>query len=78
MESLNISENSDVLISDSENFRALLKDITEGKTSLVCDQTYSVLKQKCSFKTIEILPNTSCFTTTIPVICCIMRVHIFL
>lgn len=57
MEILNISENSDVLIFDSENFRALLKDITEGKKSLLCDQTYSVLKQKCSFKTIEILPN---------------------
>lgn len=57
MEILNINENSDVLILNSENFSAVLEDITKGKTSLVCDQTYSVLNLKCSFKAIEILPN---------------------
>ena len=57
MEILNINENSDVLILNSENFSAVLEDITKGKTSLVCDQTYSMLNLKCSFKAIEILPN---------------------
>lgn len=57
MEILNINQNSDVLILNSENFSAVLEDITKGKTSLVCDQTYSMLNLKCSFKAIEILPN---------------------
>lgn len=57
MEILNINENSDVLILNSENFSAVLEDITKGKMSLVCDQTYSMLNLKCSFKAIEILPN---------------------
>lgn len=57
MEILNINENSDVLILNGENFNAVLEDITKGKTSLVCDQTYSMLNLKCSFKAIEILPN---------------------
>lgn len=57
VEILNINENSHVLIFNSENFSAVLKVITKGKKSLVCDQTYSMQKLKCSFKIIEILPN---------------------
>lgn len=80
MEILNINENSDVLILNSENFSAVLEDITKGKMSLVCDQTYSMLNLKCSFKAIEILPNKIYwgFPPTIPVKCYVMRAHLFL
>lgn len=57
VEILNINETSNVLIFNSENSSTVLKVITEGKASFVCDQTYSLIKLKCSLKAVEILPT---------------------
>ena len=58
-----------MLIFNNKNFSAVLKVITKGKKSLVCNQTYSMLKWKFKKKTIEMLPTKiHCFfTTTLPI-----------